>query len=63
MVSGKSFQSGNKLAFECRFMKYKLKRYCDLDGLELGQRPMIDLKHVLVIANNGYFKGYQRFLG
>ena len=24
---------------------------------------MINLKHVLVIANNGSFKGYQRFLG
>ncbi len=24
---------------------------------------MIDLKHVLVIANNGTFRGYQRFLG
>ena len=24
---------------------------------------MIDLKHVLVIANNGSFKGYQKFLG
>jgi hypothetical protein len=54
---------GNNLAFECKFMKYKLKLYCGLDGLRLGHRPMIDLKHVLVIANNGSFKGYQRFLG
>ncbi|MGH9992033.1 MAG: hypothetical protein ACREAZ_05235 [Nitrososphaera sp.] len=54
---------GNNLAFECRFMKYKLKQYCALDGLKLGQRPMIDLKHVLVIANNGSFKGYHRLLG
>jgi hypothetical protein len=53
---------GNNLTFECLFMKYKLKQYCNLDGLRLGHRPMIDLKHVLVIANNGYFKGYQRFL-
>lgn len=53
---------GNNLAFECRFMKYKLKQYCNLDALKLGQRPMIDLKHVLVIANNGSFKGYQRLL-
>jgi hypothetical protein len=44
-------------------MKYKLKQYCNLEGLKLGHRPMIDLKHILVIANNGSFKGYQRFLG
>lgn len=54
---------GNNLAFECKFMKYKLKQHCDVEGLKLGQRPMIDLKHVLVIANNGSFKGYQKFLG
>lgn len=54
---------GNNLAFECRFMKYKLKQYYGLEGLKLGHRPMIDLKHVLVIANNGSFKGYQRLLG
>jgi len=54
---------GNNLLFECRFMKYKLKQYCDIDGLKLGQRPMIDLKHTLVIANNGSFKGYDKLLG
>jgi hypothetical protein len=54
---------GNNLAFESKFMKYKLKQYYNLEGLRLGHRPMIDLRHVLVIANNGSFKGYQRFLG
>lgn len=54
---------GNNLAFECKFMKYKLRQFCGLEGLKLGQRPMIDLKHVLVIANKGSFKGYQKFLG
>ncbi len=54
---------GNNLAFESQFMKYKLKQYCGLEGLRLGHRPMIDLKHVLVIVNNGSFKGYPRFLG
>jgi hypothetical protein len=53
---------GNNLAFECRFMKHKLRQYCSLECLKLGHRPMIDLKHVLVIANKGSFKGYQRFL-
>lgn len=54
---------GNNLAFESKFMKYKLKQHCGLEGLQLGHRPMIDLKHTLVIANRGSFKGYQRFLG
>lgn len=54
---------GNNLLFENRFMKHKLKQYCNIDGLKLGQRPMIELKHLLVIANNGSFKGYDRLLG
>ncbi|AIF82365.1 hypothetical protein NTE_01145 [Candidatus Nitrososphaera evergladensis SR1] len=54
---------GNNLAFESQFMKSKLKQYCNLEGLRLGHRPMIDLKHVLVIANGGRFDGYSRFLG
>ena len=54
---------GNNLAFESSFMKHKLKQYCNLGGLRLGHRPMIDLKHVLVIVNKGSFKGYQQFLG
>jgi len=54
---------GNNLTFECRFMKYKLKQYCGLEGLKLGHRPMIDLKHILVVANDGSFRGYQKFLG
>lgn len=54
---------GNNLAFESRFMKYKLKQHCNLEGLRLGHRPLIDLRHVLIIANGGSFKGYQRFLG
>jgi hypothetical protein len=54
---------GNNLAFESRFMKHKLKQHFNLEGLRLGHRPMIDLKHVLVIANGGSFVGYSRFLG
>jgi hypothetical protein len=56
-------QVGNNLLFECKFLKHKLRHYCGLDGLKLGQRPMIDLKHTLVIANNGMFKGYDSLLG
>jgi hypothetical protein len=44
-------------------MKHKLKQHCGLANLQLGHRTMIDLKHVLVLVNNGYFRGYQRFLG
>jgi hypothetical protein len=44
-------------------MKYKMKQYYGMEGLKLGQRPMIDLKHVMVIMNEGSFKGYSRILG
>ncbi len=54
---------GNNLLFECRFMKYKLKQYCNLDGLFLGHRPMIDLKHILIIMNRGKFKGCAELIG
>lgn len=54
---------GNNLAFESQFMKYKLKQHCNLDGLRLGHRPMIDLKPVLVIASYGSFRDYPRLLG
>lgn len=54
---------GNNLLFEFRFMKYKLKQYFGLEGLKLGQRPFIDLKHTMVIMNRGSFKGYDKLLG
>jgi hypothetical protein len=54
---------GNKLAFESQFMKYNLKQYCGLERLRVGHRRMIDLKRVLIMLNNGSFKGYPRFLG
>ena len=55
--------TGNNLAFESGFMKYKLRQYCNLEHLHLGRRPMVDLRHVLVIINGGSFKGYPRLLG
>lgn len=54
---------GNNLLFECRFMKYKLKQYCNVDDLHLGHRPMIDLKHILVIMNEGKFRGCAELIG
>ena len=54
---------GNNLLFECRFLKYKLWQHYGLQGLKLGQRPMVDLKHVLIIMNGGRFRGYNTLLG
>ena len=54
---------GNNLGFENRFMKYKLKQFCGLDGLRLGHRPMVDLIHVMIIMNGGDFRNSTRFLG
>jgi len=54
---------GNNLSFECKFMKYKLLEYCNLSNLRLGQRPMIDLKHVLIMKNYGQFKGCTQCIG
>jgi hypothetical protein len=54
---------GNNLLFEYRFLKYKLKQYCNLDRLYLGHRPMIDLKHILIILNGGRFRGCAELVG
>ena len=54
---------GNNSAFESSFMKHKIKQYWGLANPQLGHRPMIDLKNVLVRVSDGYFRGYQRFLG
>lgn len=54
---------GNNLLFEFRFMKQKLKHYFGLEGMKLGQQPLIDLKHVMVMVNGGSFKSYHRLLG
>jgi hypothetical protein len=54
---------GNNLLFECKFLKHKLREYFNLDGLRLGHRPMIDLKHTLVMMNSGRFKNYSILVG
>lgn len=48
---------GNNLLYECKFLKHKFELFYDLKGLKLGQRPMIDIKSILVIKNHGKFKG------
>lgn len=54
---------GNNLLFENRFMKYKLRQFCNLDGLYLWHRPMVDLKHILIIMNDGKFRGSAGLIG
>lgn len=54
---------GNNLLFECRFMKYKLKEYFNLHRLKLGQKPLLDIKHILILMNNGRFKEYSKPIG
>ena len=44
-------------AKDCTDCKIAMKGYYGLEDLKLGHRPMINLKHVLVIANNGSFRG------
>jgi hypothetical protein len=48
---------GNNLLYECKFLKHKFELFYGLKGLKLGQRPMIDIKSILVIRNYGKFKG------
>ncbi len=60
----RSFVSvGNDLTFEFQFMKHKLKQCWGLEDLRLGHRPVIDVRHVLVIVNNGSFIGCPRSFG
>ena len=54
---------GNNLVFECRFMKHKLKEYFNLCSLKLGQKPLLDIKHILILMNNGRFKQYSKLIG
>jgi hypothetical protein len=54
---------GNNLVFENRFLKYKFHFYCGLDGQKLGQRPMIDIKPILIMKNRGRFRGCAQAVG
>jgi len=54
---------GNNLSFECKFLKHKLQQYCNLSNLKLGQRPMIDVKPVLILRNRGRFKRCTECIG
>lgn len=54
---------GNNLAYECEFLEYKYRLFYGLSGLKLAQRPMIDIKPILVIKNHGFFKGSSLCIG
>jgi len=54
---------GNNLLFENSFLKYKLRQHFGLINLKLGQRPIIDLKPVLILMNGGKFRGYSALVG
>jgi len=55
---------GKNLGFDFKFLSYRAKKY-GLKGLDIEYfygRPHLDLKHVLVIINQGQFRGYDRVI-
>jgi hypothetical protein len=54
---------GNNLRFENMFMKFKLRQFCNLHGLQLGNRMMVDLKPILVLMNGCTFTNYSAIIG
>lgn len=56
---------GNNLVFDFKFLAAKFSQHLstDVDTLYFLNRPHIDLKHVLILINNGNFKGYHQLLG
>lgn len=56
---------GNNLLFDFNFINERAKKY-GLIGTDFAyccERPHIDMKHILVMLNNGRFKGYSNVLG
>ena len=56
---------GKNLLFDFAFLSSKLEKYglAKLDLSYWHRRPSLDLKHVLILINNGRFKGYNKVLG
>ncbi len=54
---------GNNLAFDFTFLKAKFNQYLGEERRRLGHRPLIDVRHILVVMNKGSFKGYDALLG
>ena len=55
---------GNNLIFDLSFIAARMRIYFDVDFLiQLINRPVIDIKHVLVMINGGYFRNYNRIIG
>ncbi len=56
---------GNNLIFEFKFLVSKFRKYLGKE-LDIGyffSRPHLDLKHVMILANSGNFKGSHLVLG
>jgi hypothetical protein len=55
---------GNNLNFEFKFLLSKISKYLkiQIDPLYFHSRPHIDLKHVMILLNQGRFKGYNTIL-
>jgi len=55
---------GNNLVFDFFFIGTRMRHYFGVDILErLMGRLCIDVKHVLVMNNNGRFKNYAKIIG
>lgn len=56
---------GKNLWFDFKFLGYRAEK-CGLKGLDMRyffDRPHVDLKHVLVMINQGRFLGYDKVIG
>jgi uncharacterized protein YprB with RNaseH-like and TPR domain len=55
---------GKNLGFDFKFLSYRAKKH-GLEGLTIEHfydRPHLDLKHVLVIINQGQFRAYDKVI-
>ncbi|MFH2111199.1 MAG: ribonuclease H-like domain-containing protein [Candidatus Bathyarchaeota archaeon] len=56
---------GTNLLFDFNFINERAKK-CELRGTDFAyccERPHLDLKHVMILLNEGRFKGYSDILG
>jgi hypothetical protein len=55
---------GNNLIFDLSFIAARMRIYFHVDFLmQLLNRPFIDIKHILVMINQGRFRNYSRMIG
>lgn len=53
---------GNNLMYEFKFLIPRLKQHCRID-VDIFEKPFLDLKHTLIVMNNGKFAGYSALIG